>query len=95
MSDIELRFVERDERTQVETYVAFVRKIQILQYRNYIRDGTHDYWGEWTDVPMGIEEKEQPKANTNMVLDPELAKSFYMDKDGNVGIGSPERRKEK
>lgn len=61
MSDIELRFVERDQREQVETYIAFVRKIQVLQYRNYIRGSTHDGWGPWTDVPVAIEEKAQEK----------------------------------
>ncbi len=53
MSDIELRFVERDVREQVETYVAFVRKIQILQYRKGC--------GPWTDVPMAIEGEGQEK----------------------------------
>lgn len=55
MKDIELRFVEREAREQVETYVAFVRKIQVLQYRKKLP--TSGLWTDWQDVPLETEEK--------------------------------------
>jgi hypothetical protein len=33
-------------------------------------------------------QEKQQEPNTNLVTDPELAKRFYIDGDGNVGIGS-------
>ena len=60
MKDIELRFVERDEREQVDTYFAMVRKRQVLQYRKLIPpswNADYDKWTEWQDVPLGVEEK--------------------------------------
>jgi hypothetical protein len=57
MKDIELRFVEREAREQVETYVAFVRKIQVLQYRKKYPLGGDIVWTAWHDVPLEIEEK--------------------------------------
>ena len=53
MKDIELRFVERDEREQVDTYFAIVRKRQILQYRKQLP--TSGRWTDWQDVPMETE----------------------------------------
>ena len=62
MKDIELRFVERDERTALDTYSAIVRKIKILQFRKKLLDGwENEYWTDWQDVPTGVEEKEQEK----------------------------------
>lgn len=58
MKDIELRFVERDERQQVETYVAIVRKRQVLQYRKRYPLGGDIVWTAWHDVPMEIEEND-------------------------------------
>lgn len=62
MKDIELRFVEREAREQVETYVAFVRKIQVLQYRKLQYRKKYPMtneivWTDWQDVPLEIEEK--------------------------------------
>ena len=55
MKDIELRFVERDERTALDTYTAIVRKAKILQYRKKLP--TSGLWTDWQDVPLEIEEK--------------------------------------
>jgi len=55
MNDIELRFVERDERTSLDTYVAIVRKVKILQYRHRREGVGNIYWTDWTDVPMEVE----------------------------------------
>ena len=55
MNDIELRFVEREERQHIETYVSLARKIKILQYRKLIKGQYNDYWSEWTDVPLETE----------------------------------------
>jgi hypothetical protein len=57
MKDIELRFVERDERNQLDTYTAIVRKVNVLQCRYLIRGQHNDYFGEWQDVPLETEEK--------------------------------------
>ena len=54
MKDIELRFVERDERNQVDTYTAFVRKIKVLQYRKKYQSTV---WTDWQDVPLEVEEE--------------------------------------
>jgi hypothetical protein len=57
MKDIELRFVERDQRDQLDTYTAYVRKIKILQYRKKLLDGWEkEYWTDWQDVPLETEE---------------------------------------
>jgi hypothetical protein len=57
MKDIELRFVERDERNQLDTYTAIVRKVNILQYRKKLLDGWEiEYWTGWQDVPLETEE---------------------------------------
>jgi hypothetical protein len=55
MKDIELRFVERDERQSLDSWTAIVRKIKVLQFRKKEMDG---YWTDWQDVPMEIEEKD-------------------------------------
>jgi hypothetical protein len=57
MNDIELRFVERDWRDQLDTYTAIVRKIKVLQCRYLIRGQHNDYFGEWQDVPLEVEEE--------------------------------------
>ena len=57
MKDIELRFVERDEREQMDTYFAIVRKRQVLQYRKKYPMTNEIVWTDWQDVPMEIEEK--------------------------------------
>jgi len=63
MKDIELRFVERDERNQVDTYTAFVRKIKVLQYRKltlcgFQTEGWKSWqWSDWQDVPLEVEEE--------------------------------------
>jgi hypothetical protein len=54
MNNIELRFVERDERNQVDTYTAFVRKIKVLQYRKKYQSTV---WTDWQDVPLEVEEE--------------------------------------
>jgi hypothetical protein len=59
MKDIELRFVERDEREQMDPYFAIVRKRQVLQYRKLVPqswNADYDKWTEWQDVPLEIEE---------------------------------------
>jgi hypothetical protein len=57
MKDIELRFVERDQRDQLDTYMAIVRKIKVLQYRKKLLDGWEiEYWTDWQDVPLETEE---------------------------------------
>ena len=57
MKDIELRFVERDEREQMDTYFAIVRKRQVLQYRKKYPMTNEIVWTDWQDVPLEIEEK--------------------------------------
>jgi hypothetical protein len=56
MKDIELRFVERDWRDQLDTYSAIVRKIKVLQYRKKLLDGgPKEHWTDWQDVPLESE----------------------------------------
>ncbi len=61
MKDIELRFVERDEREQMDTYFAIVRKRQVLQYRKLVPqsawDEDYNKWTDWQDVPLEVEEE--------------------------------------
>ena len=57
MKDIELRFVERDERNQVDTYTAYVRKIKVLQYRKKYPMTSEIVWSDWQDVPLEVEEE--------------------------------------
>jgi hypothetical protein len=63
MKDIELRFVERDWRDQLDTYTAIVRKIKVLQYRKltlcgFQTDGWKSWqWSDWQDVPLEVEEE--------------------------------------
>jgi hypothetical protein len=54
MKDIELRFVERDERNQLDTYTANVRKVRVLQYRKKYQSTV---WTDWQDVPLEVEEE--------------------------------------
>ena len=62
MKDIELRFVERDQRDQLDTYTAIVRKIKVLQYRKKLLDGWEiEYWSAWQDVPLEVEEEVEEK----------------------------------
>jgi hypothetical protein len=56
MKDIELRFVERDDRTWIDTYSAIVRKVKILQYRKKYPMTNEIVWTDWQDVPLEIEE---------------------------------------
>jgi hypothetical protein len=66
MKDIELRFVERDERQSLDAYIAIVRKIKVLQYRKLTlvefdglqgTDGWKSWqWSDWQDVPLEVEE---------------------------------------
>lgn len=56
MKDIELRFVERDERDQMDTYFAIVRKRKVLQYRHLMDGVGNQYWTDWKDVPLETEE---------------------------------------
>jgi hypothetical protein len=60
MKDIELRFVTRPERTNLDTYTAIVRQINVLQYRKLVPqsawDADYNKWTEWQDVPLEIEE---------------------------------------
>jgi uncharacterized protein with ParB-like and HNH nuclease domain len=56
MKDIELRFVERDQRDQLDTYTAIVRKIKILQYRKKYPLTNEVVWSDWQDVPLETEE---------------------------------------
>lgn len=54
MKDIELRFVERDWRDQLDPYMAIVRKIKVLQYRKKYQSTV---WTDWQDVPLEVEEE--------------------------------------
>ena len=57
MKDIELRFVERDWRDQLDTYTAIVRKIKVLQYRKKYPMTSEIVWSDWQDVPLEVEEE--------------------------------------
>jgi hypothetical protein len=58
MKDIELRFVEREETMAISTYTAVTHKLRVLQYRKRLLDGwEQEYWTEWQDVPLEVEEK--------------------------------------
>ena len=57
MKDIELRFVERDFRDQLDPYMAIVRKIKVLQYRKKYPMTSEIIWSDWQDVPLEVEEE--------------------------------------
>ena len=61
MKDIELRFVERDQRDQLDTYMAIVRKIKVLQYRKKYPMTSEIVWSDWQDVPLEVEEEVEEK----------------------------------
>jgi len=61
MKDIELRFVERDWRDQLDTYTAIVRKVKVLQYRKKYPMPSEIVWSEWQDVPLEVEEEVEDK----------------------------------
>jgi hypothetical protein len=61
MKDIELRFVERDQRDQLDTYTAIVRKIKVLQYRKKYPMTSEIVWSDWQDVPLEVEEEVEEK----------------------------------
>lgn len=52
---LELRFVQRASEVQPQSSDIGVqsRTVKILQQR--IKSGTYGVWGEWHDIPLGIE----------------------------------------
>jgi hypothetical protein len=59
MTDIDLRFVLRQERHEFHRWYVDAKMTRVLQWRKKLTNEWGDYWTDWEDVPL-VETEEKP-----------------------------------